>query len=152
MSAARFVGDRNRVPKSYKARLMGELKIPTTMSDSFSLNPAGALFLASPSPTIPAPDHVPDPFPMSVPSSPRLPVVHLPPTLATSLPSTSPASLPTNLTCLEKRALRAHRSLTRSGSESSGEVKSGGRGEVEGLINMTEPWIEGPKSAKVSDN
>ena len=146
MSAARFVGDRNRVLKSYKVRLMGELKIPTTMSDSFLPNPAGALFLASPSPTIPAPDHVPKPFPMSVPSSPRLPVVHLPPTLVDS-----PTSPPTALTRLEKRAIRAHRSVTRSGSESLGEVKSGGRGEVEGPINMMEPWIEGPKSAKVSD-
>ena len=38
----------------------------------------------------------------------------------------------------------------RSGSESSGEVENGRKGEVEGPINMTEPWIEGPKSAKVS--
>ena len=142
------------------------------MSNEFIPNPTGVLFLASPSPTILAPDHVPEPFPMSVlpepfpmsvPSSPRLPLIHLPPstlpptlvaspidTTHTPPPPASPASPPTNLTHLEKRALRAHRSLTRSGSESSGKVGIGREGEVEGPINMTEPWIEGPKSTKVS--
>ena len=160
MSTARFGRDRNRVLKSYKVRLMGELKSQQTMSDSFIPNPTGTLFLASPSPTIPMQDHIPEPFPMSVPTSPTNAVVRLPPALLppppvipfhTLSPPSAPASPPTTLTHLKKRAIRTHRSITRSGSESSGEVKSDGKGKVEGPINMMEPWIEGPKSAKVSD-
>jgi hypothetical protein len=138
---------------------------PTTMSEEFRPNTANALFLDSPSPTLPVPPHVPEPFPMSVPTSPQLIVVRLQPSPLvrahlSPVPSSPPASPPTTLTHLEKRAIKAHRAnkRIRSESESSGEddgkmvdeVVGKKVGEVQGPINMSEPWIEGPKSAKVS--
>jgi hypothetical protein len=142
------------------------LKGPTAMSDEFRPNPANALFLSSPSPTLPVPPHIPKPFPMSVPSSPQLFVIQFPPSLPlrahiSPVPSlSSPASPPTTVTCLEKRAIKARhaKNRIRLESESSGDdegkivdkVVDGKVSEVQGLINMSEPWIEGPKSAKVS--
>ena len=86
---------------------MGKLKTQQTMSESFEINPTGALFLASPSPTMLTQDHVPKLFPMSVPTSLTFPIVNLPPTLLplppvviphTASPPSSPASPPTTLT------------------------------------------------------
>jgi hypothetical protein len=145
------------------------LKFQQLMSEGFRPNTASALFLDSPSPTLPVPPHIPEPFPMPVPTSPQLPVVRLPtipppPPVESHIspvPSPLPPALPpTTLTHLEKRAIKACRTnnIIRSESEGSGEddgkkadeVVDEKVGEVEGPINMSEPWIEGPKSAKVS--
>ena len=63
----------------------------------------------------------------------------------------TPPSPPSTLTRLEKRAKKAGRKIGRSESESTGEVEGQLESKVAGPINMTEPWVEGPKSAKVSD-
>ena len=72
---------------------------------------------------------------------------------AATLTSTAADTLspPSTLTRLEKRAVKAGRKIVRSESESVGEVDGQLGGEVAGPINMTEPWVEGPKSSKVSD-
>jgi hypothetical protein len=124
------------------------------MSKEFRPNTASALFLASPSPTLPVPPHIPKPFPMLVTTSLQLPIVRLPiilPPLPVEshislVPSPSPPALPPTT------------NIIRSESEGSGEdvgkkadeVVDKKVSEVEGPINMSEPWIEGPKSANVS--
>jgi hypothetical protein len=142
------------------------VEIPTTMSVEFRPNTANALFLDSPSPTLPVPPHIPELFPMSVPTSPQLFVICLQPlplvgAHISPVPSSSPpASPPTTLTHLEKQAIKACHANNRIQSESESLGEDDGKivdevvdekvGEVQGPINMSEPWIEGPKSAKVS--
>ena len=100
--------------------------------------------ILSPSPPRPVPIPNPHPFPMLVPTLPY------PASTLTSSRQYTP-SPPSTLTRLEKRAAKAGQKIVRSESESAGEVDGQLGGEVSGPINMTKPWVEGPKSSKVSD-
>ena len=96
--------------------------------------------------TVPIPNPRPFPMPMPIPPYPAS-------TLTSSCQYTPlpPPSPPSTLTRLEKQAAKAGRKIVRSESESTGEVDGQLGGEVSGPINMTKPWVEGPKSSKVSD-